>query len=265
MNSVAPTVMRIEAEDFTVVHCRYPAWDAGDFASVSAASSIGYSFTTQHCAVEQSGRSLNRTVPSDGAVVIGGEAPSWLRVDRPCRLIEVAAALSLRAAMADELSVPGASDLGDLLIEDDPVVRIMALRLAELAIRADLADRLCAEAIVRHLYRHVLRSRFGGRLRERGDGALDKRRLARVIDYVSAYPAETLTLAALADVAALSPNHFQRSFTRATGCSPHQIVRMIRADRARNLLDKGISEDMAARRAGFSGVRALRRALREPV
>lgn len=261
MDTVVPFVTRIMAEDFAITYCCFPPWEAGDFTSVSAASSIGYSFTMQDCAVEQAGRPQDRTVPSGGTVVTGGDAPSWLRVDRPSRLIEVVAAPSLRASMADELGVAGESDLGDLLIDRDPVVRVLALRLATFAIQADRADSLCAETMVRRLYRHVLRSRFGGRLRERSDGALDQRRLARVIDYIEAHLKTELSLTALADVAALTPYHFQRSFTRAAGCSPHQMVSLIRVFRACNLLTEGVVEPVAAKCVGFNGKRALRLAL----
>ncbi len=258
--SAEPNVARLETRDFSVTRCLFPAWEAGDFASRSAASSIGFSFTTQHCAIQQSGRSLDRTVPAGAVVVVGGEAPDWLRVDRPCRLVEVSASLALRTAIGEELAAAGACDLGDLLIERDPVVHMLAIQLALIASRHQQADALAAEGLVRRLYGHVLRARFGGRLRERSDGALDPKRLARVIDYVDANPARPLTLAELADVAALSPFHFQRSFVRATGCSPHRMVMTMRMDRAREFIGTGMPEDEAARRAGFSGVRAWRRA-----
>jgi|GEM_PF-4415316 AraC family transcriptional regulator len=261
MDTVVPFVTRIMTEDFAVTYCCFPPWEVGDFTSVSAPSSIGYSFTTQDCAVEQAGRPHDRTVPSGGTVVTGGDAPSWLRVDRPSRLIEVVAGPLLRASMADELGVSDERNLGDLLIDRDPVVRVLALRLATLAVQADLADSLCTEAMVRRLYRHVLRNRFGGRLRERSDGALDQRRLARVIDYIEAHLRTELSLTALADVAALTPYHFQRSFTRVAGCSPHQMVSLIRAFRARDLIAEGVAEPVAAKCVGFNGKRALRLAL----
>ena len=84
-----------------------------------------------------------------------------------------------------------------------------------------------------------------------------------MIDYIDAHPTATFTLVRLADVAALTPYHFQRSFTRATGCSPHHMVSLLRASRACDLIAEGVAEPLAAKRAGFNGKRALRSALRK--
>ncbi|MCY4395835.1 MAG: AraC family transcriptional regulator [Rhodospirillaceae bacterium] len=67
-------------------------------------------------------------------------------------------------------------------------------------------------------------------------GALDARRLRRVVDYIDTHLAEDLTIEALAGVACLSPYHFARAFKAATGSAPHRYLTDRRIGRARALL-----------------------------
>ena len=67
-------------------------------------------------------------------------------------------------------------------------------------------------------------------------GALDPRRLRRVVDFVEAHLREDLTIEALAGVACLSPFHFARAFKAATGSAPRRYVIDRRIGRARALL-----------------------------
>ncbi len=70
-------------------------------------------------------------------------------------------------------------------------------------------------------------------------GALDARRLRRVVDYIETHLAEDLTIEALAGVACLSPFHFARAFKAATGEAPHRYLTDRRIGRARALLADG--------------------------
>jgi AraC family transcriptional regulator len=65
---------------------------------------------------------------------------------------------------------------------------------------------------------------------------LDRRRLARVLDYIEANLEGDLTVARLASVACLSQFHFARAFKAAVGRSPHRYVSARRLERAKDLL-----------------------------
>ena len=65
---------------------------------------------------------------------------------------------------------------------------------------------------------------------------LDRRRLARVLDYIEANLEGDLTVARLASVACLSQFHFARAFKTAVGRSPHRHVSARRLERAKQLL-----------------------------
>lgn len=62
------------------------------------------------------------------------------------------------------------------------------------------------------------------------------RRLHRVRDYMAANYDQSLTLAEMAQVACLSPNHLLRVFKQLFHQSPHQYLRGLRLERARKLL-----------------------------
>lgn len=65
---------------------------------------------------------------------------------------------------------------------------------------------------------------------------IDDARLRRVLDYIHAHLADDLTLAAMADLAAMSATHFSKAFKAATGRSPLQYVIRARLDLASVLL-----------------------------
>jgi AraC family transcriptional regulator len=68
---------------------------------------------------------------------------------------------------------------------------------------------------------------------------LDRRRLARVMDYIEANLEGDLTLDELASIACLSRFHFARAFKAAVGRPPHQYVSAKRLERAKSLLTQG--------------------------
>lgn len=87
---------------------------------------------------------------------------------------------------------------------------------------------------------------------------LSRERLRRVLDYIEAHLAYTLTLDALAGVACLSPFHLSRSFRRAMGVGLHRYVVQRRIDRAKQLVldsDLAIAEIAAA--VGFESAAAF--------
>ena len=84
------------------------------------------------------------------------------------------------------------------------------------------------------------------------DVNIDKKSVARVIDYIHANTGGNISLLAMAQIAGVSPNHFVLLFTKATGLSPHQYVLRARIDSAKLLLkDEGLSIAEVSRLTGF--------------
>ena len=134
------------------------------------------------------------------------------------------------------------------------------LRAAMGAVDAELSaggagGRLAAEALATVLAVQLLRQVLAPRRSARGrDGALPRAKLRAVVEYIEAHLDAGLTLAQLAAVAHLSPYHFARQFTAATGLPPHQYVIARRVARAQQLLhpDRDLALAEIAARVGFS-------------
>ena len=73
----------------------------------------------------------------------------------------------------------------------------------------------------------------------------------RVSAYLATHADETVTLARLARVAAMSPHHLQRRFTAIVGVSPREYQAACRADRLRSSLRGGGDVTTAIYEAGY--------------
>lgn len=253
-------IARYESRDMRIAHCMLSAWDADEYVSVSRASSIAISFTSQRRAVVMlaSERFVTRNIPANSLGTAGGSPISWIRVNEPSECLEVTASAILRRQMSDELRVR------DFQLDDhhgvvDPVASIAMSRLRSL-VRSPDPDVLEMEALVRHLYARILITKFGGRARTRGDGGLSRQRLAQVMDWIEAHLTQPLSIGQLAAVAALSEAHFIRSFKRSCGLAPYQYLRLRRMVRAQEALRRGASTATAAQAAGFSSISQFRSA-----
>ncbi|MGH8176614.1 MAG: transcriptional regulator FtrA [Steroidobacter sp.] len=84
-------------------------------------------------------------------------------------------------------------------------------------------------------------------------------RLADLIGDLATRLHEPLTIAAMAERAAMSPRNFMRRFQEATGRTPADWLIEMRVERARELLEgTDLSIDEIARRAGFGAAATLR-------
>lgn len=255
-------IARLEVAGVRVAHCHLPAWEADEAASVSEPSSIALSFTAQRGAtLGLSGRAADREVPANSLGAAGGEAIAWVRTDAPCELVEVTASRELRLSVAEEVGVPHHADLAPLFDAEaaHPVAWAIAARLRAGARGGRTLDAIEVETLARRLYAHVLCARFGGLMPQRR-GALDPRRLDRVLDYVEAHLREALSVDRLASVAALTPFHFLRSFKRAMGVTPHDYVRMRRLEATQAAIQSGTSPEEALHEIGYVNIGHARRA-----
>src|SRR5262249_56912529 len=84
-----------------------------------------------------------------------------------------------------------------------------------------MAAESLANVLAVHLIRHILAP---SRSRRGRDGALPRRRLNALVQYVEEHLDAGPTLGQLAAVARLSPYHFARQFKAATGLPPNPYV-----------------------------------------
>jgi transcriptional regulator GlxA family with amidase domain len=91
--------------------------------------------------------------------------------------------------------------------------------------------------------------------------SVEQSRLFNVQQYILSHPAADLSIAALAEMAAMSVRNFARVFTREVGVTPAVYVDLTRIDVACFLLEGSrLSLDTVAARSGFGSTRAMRRA-----
>jgi AraC family transcriptional regulator len=123
----------------------------------------------------------------------------------------------------------------------DPLVAEIAFAiLAELQTETS-AGRLLVETLASSLAVRLFQNPRGvvstpAALTQEG---LDRRRLARVLEYIDSNLEGDLTVEHLASIACLSRFHFARSFKSAVGQSPHRYVSGKRLERAKVLLARG--------------------------
>jgi AraC family transcriptional regulator len=146
---------------------------------------------------------------------------------RPALLVQTAAA-SLPAARV--VLVPH-------LPVDDPLLHHMTLVLQTARDAEGAAGRLYAASLADALAVHFLRRYIAcGHLAHEVPAGLSPAKLRRTTAYIEAHLEDALSLATLAAVVQMSPNHFAALFKRATGRTPHQYVLGCRIMRAKQLL-----------------------------
>jgi AraC family transcriptional regulator len=126
----------------------------------------------------------------------------------------------------------------------DPLVAEIAFAVVSELRNQTAGGRLLVETLAVSLAARLVHSHSGlspdKDLEQLSHQGLDRRRLARVREYIDAnLEGENLTVARLAKVAALSQFHFARAFKAAVGKSPHQYVSANRLERAKELLRRG--------------------------
>ena len=114
-----------------------------------------------------------------------------------------------------------------------------------------------------HLLRHYL-SMSGRRMGlPPTNGALDGRRLKRVLEFIDDNIERNIRLDELADIACLSPYHFARTFKASTGAAPHRYLMAQKLDLAKSLL---AADDLKlveiALRTGFANQAHFNRAFK---
>lgn len=76
--------------------------------------------------------------------------------------------------------------------------------------------------------------------------------IQRVCDYLEEHYSQPIRLEQLCRTAGLSSSALLRAFTRERGITPYRYLEAVRINRARGLLEQGVSQAEAALRTGFS-------------
>ena len=150
----------------------------------------------------------------------------------------------------------------------DPVIeqigRAVLAELKEPGPGSGLLMETMGAALGAYLLRHYSNRSAAATPLPRADGALDRRRLHRITEYITGNLQRNLTLEELATEACLSRYHFARAFKAAVGVTPHRFVVEQRVARARDLLGDGdLSLAEIAARCGFSSQAHFTRAFRD--
>lgn len=123
---------------------------------------------------------------------------------------------------------------------EDPLLPHLGRQLLAAAGQEHALGRLYVESLTNTLGYHLIEYHASYERRMAGAGSrLSGGVLARIDSYLEASAEQTITLAALADLANLSVFHFARRFKLTTGRSPYQYVLDWKIKRARHLLRTG--------------------------
>ncbi|MGI5131915.1 helix-turn-helix domain-containing protein [Pseudonocardia sp. CA-107938] len=226
-----------------------------DRTTTTKADQVGVSFSQHTAAVRTvGGRSTKGDVAAGAVFVTGAHAIAWSEIGERTEAVEI---------YLDPALLP-ARPVGTALDVRDGVVLGAAHVLRRAHVTGGGLTDVAASTLAHRLARHLDEVYApGGRRPRAPSGALDRRLVDRVAQFVDAHLQETLSLDRLAGVAALSPFHFARAFRAATGATPHQFVtaRRIEAARARLLATQASVVDIA-HGVGFSNLSHFRRVFR---
>jgi AraC family transcriptional regulator of adaptative response/methylated-DNA-[protein]-cysteine methyltransferase len=91
----------------------------------------------------------------------------------------------------------------------------------------------------------------------RGSLAPAEKSVKAALEYIETHLDHAITLRTLSQVAGLSPNHLQQTFTRIIGLSPKAFCDYRRIARLKEHLRRGVSVATASYAAGYGSIRSL--------
>lgn len=126
---------------------------------------------------------------------------------------------------------------------EDPLITEIGCAIASELRTETSVGSLLTQSLASSLAARLIQKYIGGSTGQSivplAKGALDRRRLQRVLDYIEANLEGDLNLDLMASIACLSRYHFARAFRQAVGQSPHRYVSARRLERAKSLLMQG--------------------------
>jgi len=207
---------------------------------------------------QQDGRTQGGLVATNDAAVTPAGMPGYWRTDAASEDMSMLLEEGFIRWVAQEAEVdPDKFEVVPLFSAPDPQIERIGLSLLSEMETGGLGGELYAESLATVLALHLLRNhssmgRGSGRKLGR-EGGFSKRALEQATDYINDNLSRKLTLAEVAGVTHMSPDHFARTFKAATGLSPHQYVIHRRVERVKSLLsDTDLNLAEIARAVGFA-------------
>ncbi|HXA19578.1 MAG TPA: AraC family transcriptional regulator [Thermoanaerobaculia bacterium] len=213
------------------------------------------------CRIRQNaaGRSLaGRSGPGSLNLIPAHFAARWEAgaAAGPSRTIAVFVPGAFLARVAEECGVESRKmEIIPQFLIHDPVIESTLTRLAIEAQSGSPSGQIYAESACEFLAHHLIHMYSSlSRPLSRSSGGLSGRRLQAVLDYIEESVADRITLRQLAELARVSPRHFERAFRESVGVPPHRYVIEKRVVAARHLLlsEPALSVERIAERVGFN-------------
>jgi AraC family transcriptional regulator len=159
----------------------------------------------------------------------------WLENPEETVILSIPAQMLQRAWEQDrEEPWPGMVEMCSFK-QDSQVIQMLAILASELD-RSDQINSAYTESVLFQLSTHLVRRYskvIDSPVRHSG---MSPGRLNKVLEYVAAGLEEQLRLAAMAQVAGISPYYFCREFKKTMGITPYGYIVQQRIDRAKTLL-----------------------------
>jgi AraC family transcriptional regulator len=231
-----------------------------DEPTVTRPHQVGISFSRHRAQEwESDGRAVRADIPTGAAFVTGEQGITWGGVSAPTEALEIYPDPGLVRRTAG-----GRAPVENALCVRDGVLFGIAALVKRAHVTGETLTDIEASTLAHRLVAHVVRAYGDGAARlAPAAGVLDRRAVDRVTEYVDADLTATITLDAMARVAALSPFHFARAFKATTGLAPHRFVTVRRLETAKAaLLTTDASVVRVAHAVGFSNVSHFRRLFR---
>jgi AraC family transcriptional regulator len=206
-------------------------------------------------------RTSRRTVqPGQGRIIPSGavEQVRWFSdISRNVRTTHIFIPKELFESCADEYRSAGSRSRE---IEHgiswfaDPAINAVCRSLVDAV--HDGVPGLYADSAALFIAKHLLSPRSGTNLlaeEEHRSGSITDQRLARVIEYMQANYARSLSLEDLSHEAGISKFHFVTLFRKKVGVTPHRYLSDLRLNKAASLLrNSRNSIEQVARACGYS-------------
>jgi AraC-like DNA-binding protein len=119
---------------------------------------------------------------------------------------------------------------------DDATLRLLAVALAAVIDRPEIASTLAIDQIALAVQAHLVRCYGTRRVADRTVGGLAPWQERRATEAMAATLADDVSISRLAEICGLSASHFARAFKASTGRPPHRWLLERRVDAAREQL-----------------------------
>jgi AraC family transcriptional regulator len=184
------------------------------------------------------GRARTRTMDVGDVTITPVGAPvRWQQDGHSLVLLLRLAPGYVRAVAGDECALdPDRFEIRAVFAQRDPTIEKLGRRfLAGLELEG-VDSCLHVDTFTCELTIHLLRSYTTAVVDGIPRARLSPHKLRQITEHIDANLCNSLTLASMAKVVALSPGHFAHAFRAATGVAPHRYVLELRVKRAKALL-----------------------------